>query len=183
MRMLAGGDWLYSMAGLAPLAVIQYLVSKGFDPHATASQEGDNALCSAACRGCEETVAWLLDQGVRMDTSLSVRNPLFAAIGAAISEWDASGTKANPQAVIRLLMDRGIDASVEYRSPTMNRLNAAGHALRHDLPELAELICRLQAGGNELAFHRNMKRAREAADRQKQPSPYTEWIEYVPSET
>lgn len=178
-RMIAGGNWIYSMGPETSIEVVEYLIGIGLDPHETAEQEGDNCLTSAARAGREDLVSFLLYLGVEIDTTLSVRNPLFAAIGASVGQWgNGEGTSGNPEKVIEVLLEAGIDPWIEYKSPTMNRLNAPGHALDYDMQEIAELIIKLSSKGDDLASEKYWRLANEACDRQKIKSPYSEWIEH-----
>lgn len=178
-RMLAGGNWIYSIGPETSMEVVEYLIEIGLDPHEKAKQEGDNCLTSAARAGREDLVSFLLYLGVQIDTTLSVRNPLFAAVGASIGQFGGGeGRSGNPEKVIEILLEAGIDPWIEYKSPTMNRLNASGHALTYDMQEIAELIIRLSAKGDNLASAKYWRLAKEACERQKITSPYNEWIEY-----
>lgn len=88
-----------------------------------------------------------------MDTSASVRNPLFAAI------------VGQSQEVVRLLLDRGIDASVRYNSNTMIDMDATAFALWRGETELARIIALHLAGGNEVKAQALLNEAREVVSR------------------
>jgi len=178
-RMIAGGNWIYSIGPKTSMEVVEYLIEIGLDPHEKAKQEGDNCLTSAAREGRDDLVSFLLYLGVEIDTTLSVRNPLFAAVGASIGQWgDGAGTSGNPEKVIEILLEAGIDPWIEYKSPTMNGLNAAAHALNYDMQDIAELIIRLSANGDNIVSKKYWRLANEARDRQKIKSPYSDWIEH-----
>jgi len=180
-RVYLGGDWLYFAAAQSTIDMVKYLIELGFDPHAKAKQEGDNVLCNAASDGRADMVEFLLGLGVEIDTSLSVRNPLISAVVANRGRIGPRGefytVKIEAEKIIRLLFEHGIDASIEYRSPGMNRLNAAGFALWNQKPELAELICELQAEHGKDTFDYYMQKAIAGRNRQKRKSPYKTFIE------
>lgn len=113
----AGGTWLHYAAGCAPAKSLGQLIELGMDVNQPGYQEGDLALCSAASQGQFENAAFLLEKGSRIDTSKSVRNPLFAAIVGQSS------------AIVNLLLDYGIDPKVRYNSKTMRRMDAMAFAL------------------------------------------------------
>jgi len=58
----------------------------------------------------------------------------------------------------------------------MNRLNAPRHALNYDMQEIAELIIRFSAKGDNPACDKYLRLANKACERQKITSPYSEWI-------
>jgi len=164
-RDILGGTWLYEAATSYSLDVLSYLVGIGFEVNSTAEQEGDTPLCSAASSGRYDNAVYLLEHGAALDTSLSVRNPLFAAIvGGSLK-------------IIELILKQGIDASVEYKSPTMNRINAASFALLNEQPELMEAIVSHQAEGDEAKYAKLLDEVEKAVKRQEDASPYKEWIE------
>ena len=136
-----GGDWLYYAAGECNLDVINYLIALGFDPHAKAKQEGDNPLCAAASAGRLENVNFFLELGVEMDTSNSVRNPLFAACGRDARD------------IVKLLLSAGIDATVKYTGVNLNGMDAACFAVYNNSPECAKLIVEHLAEGNAQKYN------------------------------
>lgn len=132
----AGGTWLHYAASAGTLQVVERLVKVGFDVNKPGYQEGDLALDCAASAGRVDIARYLLDQGSRMDTSKSVRNPLFAAVVGKSPE------------IVRLLLERGIDATVRYTSDTMKGMDATAFALQRGEAEIARIITLHNAGGD-----------------------------------
>lgn len=149
----AGGTWLHLAAAVGSLEVISLLVGAGLSVNDPSTQDGDLPLDAAAAKGKLEITRYLLDEGSRMDTSASVRNPLFAAIVGQSAE------------VVRLLLERGIDASVRYNSKTMTDMDATAFALWRGETELARIIALHLADSNEVKAQALLNEAREVASR------------------
>jgi hypothetical protein len=145
----AGGTWLHLAARWGNQGIVQMLVERGLSVDEPATLHGDLALVSAAHGGKLEAARYLLDQGSPMDTSASVRNPLFAAIVGQSPE------------VVRLLLERGIDATVRYSSETMTDMDATAFALWRGETELARIIALHLAGGNEVKAQALLSAAQE----------------------
>ena len=88
-----------------------------------------------------------------MDTSVSVRNPLFAAIVGQSPE------------IVQLLLDRGIDAAVRYNSDTMKDMDATAFALWRGKKVLAHIIAFHLAKRNEVEAQALLKHASEVVAR------------------
>ena len=67
--------------------------------------------------------------------------------------------------VVRLLLERGIDASVRYNSETMTDMDAAAFALWRGENDLTRIIALHLAGGNEVKAQALLKAAREVVSR------------------
>ena len=132
----AGGSWLHFAASEGNLEIVKILIDLGMSPNILGAQESDLPLDCAASSGNLEIARYLLDQGSRIDTSASVRNPLFGAIIGRSPE------------IVRLLLERGIDATVRYTSPTMDNLDATAFALSRGEPEIARIIALHNANGD-----------------------------------
>lgn len=128
--------WLHYAASNGSLPIVEYLASLGFDINFADDLDGVAPLKLAAYSNQYEIAKYLLDRGSRMDTSASVRNPLFGAI-----------VGQSPR-IARLLLDRGIDASVRYRSETMDDMDATAFALERGEHEIAGMIAQHLAGGD-----------------------------------
>lgn len=92
-----------------------------------------NAACSG---GNYDIAAYLLDHGAVMDVSASIRNPMFGAIVGGSPD------------VARLLIDRGIDTSIRYNSPTMTNMDAIAFAWMQGEREIARMIAEKHADGD-----------------------------------
>jgi len=149
----AGGTWLHFAARWGEPNILRMLVEKGVSVNEPGTLDGEVALVRAAHGGKLEAARYLLDQGSRMDTSASVRNPLFAAIIGQSPE------------VVRLLLERGIDASVRYNSETMTDMDATAFALWRGENELARIIALHLANGNEVQAQALLNKAGEVVSR------------------
>lgn len=132
----AGGTWLHLAAAIGNLEVVKYLVDAGLNVNDASTQDGDLPLGAAAAEGRLDIARYLLDRGSRMDTSASVRNPLFAAI---------VGRSAD---IARLLLERGIVATVRYNSDTMKDMDATAFAIMRGEGEIARIVALHNAGGD-----------------------------------
>jgi hypothetical protein len=77
-------------------------------------------------------VEFLIASGAVIDTSDSVRNPLFAAIVGGISD--------SHTAVAKLLIDSGIDTRVKYNSETMKDMDALAFAKEWGRSNIVRLL-------------------------------------------
>lgn len=151
----AGGGWLHVAARYPYPEIVALLLEEGFDVNEPGSLDGDCAIVRAADNGNYEVVRLLLDRGGRLDTSASVRNPLFAAIVGRSPE------------IVRLLMERGIDASVRYNSETMTDMDATAFALWRGEIELAQIIAQHLAAGDETKAEALLSEGRAVVSRNK----------------
>ncbi|MDP3459964.1 MAG: ankyrin repeat domain-containing protein [Hyphomonas sp.] len=134
---IAGGTWLHLAVGEDSLDVVKFLVQCGLKVNEPSTLDGDLPLVRAAANGKEDIAAFLLDAGSVMDTSASIRNPLFAAIVGRSPE------------VVRLLLKRGIDARVRYTSDTMRDMDATAFALMRGETEIGGIIALHLACGDQ----------------------------------
>jgi len=132
---MGGQTWLGYAAQVGKLGAIKALAAIGADIQ-KGDREGARPLVSACSFGNVPVAAWLIAEGSLMDTDLSVKNPLFAAI-----------TGRSP-ACVRLLLDAGIDAGARYNSRTMKEMDAVAFALMRGEQQCAEMIAAHLAGGD-----------------------------------
>ncbi len=98
----AGGTWLHFAAREGDIDAVRYLLLRGADVNAGDFREGRKAICDAAHGGHAEIVELLLNEGLTLDCSTSVRNPLFSAIvGRSVH-------------VATLLLKHGVDLRSRY---------------------------------------------------------------------
>lgn len=133
-----GQTWLGYAAQLGKLAAVKVLIKLGIDVNIGDRFDDGKPICSAAANNHYEVVEYLLTQGAILDVSLSVRNPLFAAI-----------VGRSPQ-IVSLLLNAGIDSTVRYDSPTMRNMDAVAFALMRGETECAELVALWNAKGDSV---------------------------------
>ncbi len=150
----AGQTWIAYAAFEGDLESVKLLLELGADPNKGNKHDNINALTSAAQGSSVEIVRLLLEAGTVMDTSASVRNPLFAA------------ASNGPVEVARLLLDHGIDSTVRYSGGSMTDRDAIAHALMWGQTEVAQLIAERQADGDPEKLAQILKAADIVADRE-----------------
>lgn len=131
VQMTPFGTWLHYISGTGNLELVAHLVGLGLDVNAPDHRDGRLPIDAAASNGHVDVVRYLLDHGSLLDTSSETRNPLFGAIMGRSIE------------VVRLLLERGIDATVKYGPQT-----ATAFALWQGQREIASVIAHHIAGGD-----------------------------------
>ena len=126
------GSWLHMAAAHGKLDIVRWLVSQGSDVNSIGGMGSNSPLDQAAAKGHVEIVKFLIDSGAMLDTSDSVRNPLFGAIVGGISE--------SHTAVAKLLIDSGIDTKVKYNSETMTDMDALAFAKEWGRTDIVKLL-------------------------------------------
>jgi ankyrin repeat protein len=124
----AFGTCLHVAASFGRLEVVKYLVRSGADVNAVGGVLGGTALNEAASRGQLSVVEFLLSVGARMETREPEVNPLFGAIYKGHA------------AIVRLLLARGIDASISYTGQRMRNMDAVAFARERGQLAIADLI-------------------------------------------
>lgn len=114
------GTWLHDAASHGQLDVVRWLVSEGLDVNAFNESNESPPLALACSDGYVDVVRFLMEAGAELDTSDSVRNPLFSAIVGGISD--------SHTAVAKLLIDGGIDTHVKYNGASMQNMDALSFA-------------------------------------------------------
>jgi uncharacterized protein len=140
-----GATWLGYAAALGTLDTVKTLIDLGFDVNKGDKYDDRKPISDAASKGRSDVVAYLLSQGAVLDTSLSVRNPLFSAISGGTAEAVSS---ASPE-VVKLLLEAGIDSKVRYNSKTMKNMDALAFARMWGKMECARMIALWNANGDE----------------------------------
>ena len=146
----AGGTWLHYAAREGFLEAVRLLLSLGVDVNAAGARDKRAPICDACLGGHEDIVKELLARGASLDTSDPVRNPLFAAI-----------VGRNP-AVVRTLLEGGIDAAVRYDGPSMKDMDAIAFAIESGEIAIAEEIAESLVGGDPTALSQLLERANRA---------------------
>ena len=123
------GTWLHVAAKHGQLEIVRMLVEEyGLDVNAPDKMSKGSPVNSAARNGHCEVTEYLLDKGAVLDTSDSVRNPLFGTILGCNIE------------VAKLLIDRGIDTSVRYSGDVMQNVDALEFANSRGATEFVALL-------------------------------------------
>jgi hypothetical protein len=144
--------WLGYAAGHASLKTVNVLLDLGFDVNEGDARENVKPLCSACFKGRLDVARLLLDAGSVLDTATSVQNPLFAAIVGRSPE------------VVKLLLERGVDATVSYNSESMRDMDAVAFALMQGEAECARIIAVWNARGDELVAQKALREADRIAE-------------------
>lgn len=129
--------WLCYAAAYGSLDVIKTLIDLGLDVNKGDKHDSKCPISYAADNGRPDIVDYLLSQGAVLDTSLSIRNPLFAAIVGRSPE------------TVKLLLEAGIDSKVRYNSKTMKNMDALAFARMQGEMECARIIALWNANSDE----------------------------------
>lgn len=171
------GTWLHFAAREGAFEIVKYLLDYGFDINEGDKDDDITPLCSACQGGHYEIVKYLLDHGAVMDTSASVRNPLFAAISGSIQVnalWGAPTGEA-PQ-IVRLLLERGIDSKVRYNTKTMKDMDAVAFAMLMGAGGLARIVALWNEGGDEAKAQAAIEEGLHIARANTKPIPPGEQV-------
>lgn len=122
------GTLLHVASEEGNIEAIKYLLSLGLDINKCAGAFDANPLISAIVAKQCEAEKYLIDSGIELDTSTSLRNPLISAIYNREVEC------------VKLLIEKGIDVNVTYTSQSGEKLNALSHAHTYGNDEIIELI-------------------------------------------
>lgn len=126
------GTWLHDAASFGKLAIVQWFVSQGLDVNAYNESTEIRPIEKAAANGHVDVVKFLIEAGAVLDTSESVRNPLFAAIVGGISD--------SHTAVAKLLIESGIDTKVKYNGGNMSDMDALAFAKEWGRSDIVKLL-------------------------------------------
>jgi ankyrin repeat protein len=125
------GTWLHVAAHHGQLEIAKRLVAWGADINRYGGIAGGGPLNEAAAKGHVEIVKYLLSCGAELDVSEPERNPLFSAIyGGYI-------------AIVKLLIENGLNAHVKYTGTSMNNTDALAFANERGQTEIAEMLASL----------------------------------------
>lgn len=122
------GTWLHVAASKGELDIVKKLIELGAKINMTGGVYGGTALNEAASAGHIEIVRYLLSECADIDVTEPERNPLFGAI---------SNGHAN---IARLLIESGIDTTVEYSGNSMSKMNAFTFAKEQGEDNIAKLL-------------------------------------------
>lgn len=126
------GSWLHVAAEFGRTEIVAYLLHAGLDINGWGGMEEGAAINIAASNGHMEVVRQLLDAGAELDSSASVRNPLFSAIQQGSME------------IVKLLIERGIDYRVSYTGKSMKNMDAEAFARECGQTEIADYLAMLK---------------------------------------
>lgn len=153
----AGGTFLHLAASEPSLEVVKYLIKIGFEINKKSTLEGETALDNACSYGNYDIAEYMLDMGAVMDVSEPSRNPLFGAIiGRSVG-------------IAKLLLERGIDASVRYTGDSMKDMDAIAFAMERGERDIARVIAEWNAMGDTAKAEELLAKGLEIARMNNQP--------------
>ncbi|MBA4016360.1 MAG: hypothetical protein C0483_04155 [Pirellula sp.] len=126
------GTWLHDASSHGKLNIVQWLLSQGLDVNAYNESNESPPLADASANGHVDVVKLLIESGAFLDTSDSIRNPLFSAIAGDISDANT--------AVAKLLIDSGIDTRVKYNGKYMKDMDALAFAKEWGRSDIVRLL-------------------------------------------
>ena len=144
--------WLGYAAQIGKLDSARALVGAGICVNSGDGRDDRKPICSAAANGHYELVSYLISNGSDLDVSLSVRNPLFAAI------------LGRSERIVRLLLEAGIESKTRYNSQTMKNMDAVAFALMQGELECAKTIALWNSEGNSSLAETALKEADNIAE-------------------
>jgi len=148
-------SWLGYAAQIGKLISAKVLVANGIDVNTGDKRDNRKPICGAAANGHLELVEYLIDSGSILDTSLSVRNPLFAAVVGKSSK------------ITQLLLEAGIDSSVRYNSATMTNMDTLAFSLMRGEQKCAEIIAQWNAKNYRVKANALLEEAKSIAENNK----------------
>ena len=134
------GTFLHVAAKNGNIEGMKCLLRLGIDINKCAGGFDANALVSAISSNQFEAAKYLLDAGIEIDTSTSLRNPLISAIYHRNAEC------------VKLLIEKGIDVNITYNRINGEQLNALSHAHTYGTDEIIDIIEKEvnKTGGNQI---------------------------------
>lgn len=122
------GTWLHVAAAHGKLDIVRYLLDMGIDINRKGGMVGAAAIEQASSEGHLEVVKYLLSRGAELDVSTPEGNPLFGAILGGYT------------GIAKLLIDAGIDTSVQYKGTSGRMKDAMLFARDYGRREIIELL-------------------------------------------
>ena len=159
-----GGTWLHNAVIYGNRKSVEAMLQR-FSVNAQEARNKRRPINEAASKSNPELVRLLLDHGAILDTDESIRNPLFGAIAAQAQLRKDHIPEENHIAIVRMLLDAGIDASVRYNTDTMIDLDAMGFAEIHGRQDIAQMLAEHLYPGDPARQQQERARAAEAAER------------------
>lgn len=126
------GTWLHDASRQGQLDIAAWCISQGLDVNAINDETERTPIDAAAANAHLDIVQLLLDSGAKLDTTDSVRNPLFAAIVGGLSDAHT--------AVARLLIERGIDTTTTDNIGQLKNVDALGFAREWGRTDIVKLL-------------------------------------------
>lgn len=147
----AAGTWLHFAAGEGFAEAVTLLLKHGANVNAGDAREGRAAICDAANGGHFDIVKILFAAGSILDTSDSIRNPLFAAIYGRSIE------------IVNFLLENGINPKVAYTGSSMKNMDAIAFAMERGERDIAMHIAKFIARGDMVIAEKLLRQGDEIA--------------------
>lgn len=122
------GTFLHDAVKKGYFDMTKYLIESGIDINKRAGTRDASPLTDAASRGNLEMVEFLYENGAVLDVSSFSRNPLIAAI------------YGNHMAVVKFLVENGIDLSPCYGLGDYDNINVYDYAKIYGRTEIANYL-------------------------------------------
>ena len=180
------GTWLHFASGEGNVDMVRLIHNLGVDINTGDYNDNTLPLIDAVSCGKVENVKYLLEHGSILDTSESVRNPLFAVSSGASHTLQMEireKRKIDPTAtadygndprfleITKLLLDAGIDASVSYHKGRWHGMDAMGFAWMWGERKIARLIAEHLAGGDKEKIEALLAKADQTAEAHTEEPP------------
>jgi len=122
------GTWLHIASKAGRLELVQALVQMGADVNRKGGTFGGSALNLAAGYGQVEIAEFLIDHGANLHVAEPEQNPLFSAI------------QGGHLAIVKLLIEKGIDHTIAYTGDSMKGMAAIDFAIERGQTEIATFL-------------------------------------------
>ena len=141
------GCHLHHACRHADVEVVAAMVRAGADIDLADDRDGMRPIVGACSAGNVDIVRLLLEAGCLLDSSASVRNPLFACIGGYRGDRDEP--RGRFATIAELLIRNGMDLTACYVQQSMVDMDAAAFAYMFGRRDIAAIVIRELYGDDE----------------------------------